>query len=166
MKRILVLLMVTGLVFGAVAGAEAKKKKKPVPVTPTRIEKVVEYAYSGGSAGIASPAASGGVCLTDPTLPFACITIIPPGVEYTFVKIEVKDTTGLPAGGFISQQDSDGDGLNDGYGEFCGAQKEAVALELPGAPLGISLYPGFCSDASSPSVVTTGTIVATFSNMP
>lgn len=106
------------------------------------------------------------MCFLDPTLPFACINIIPPGAEYTYVKIEVKDATGLSAGGFISQQDTDGDGLNDGYGEFCGAHEAAVALEIPGALLGVSLYPGFCSDASGPSIVTTGTIVATFSNMP
>ena len=165
MKRSLVLMMVIGLIFGAVATAEAGKKKKKPPAAPVRIEQVVEYEYSGGNAGAATPAFTGGACLNDPTMPFACISIVPPGAEFTYVKIEVADASGQKAGGFMSQQDADGDGLSDGYGEFCGAHAAPVALELPGAPLGVSLYPGVCADGS-PSVVTSGVIKLTFSNMP
>ena len=165
MKRSLIMFMILGLVLGSVATAEAGKKKKK-SAAPVRVEKVVEAPYTGGNIGVATPAASGGACFVDPTMPFSCISIIPPGVEYTYVKIEVKDATGLTAGGFVSQNDNDGDGLADGYGEFCGAHAEPIALETAGAPLGVSLYPGMCADASSPSVVTTGTIIATFSNMP
>jgi hypothetical protein len=165
MKRILVLVMVLGLVFGAIATADAKKKKKKKK-KPVRVEEVIEVEYQGGNLGAATPAATGGACLVDPTMPFSCKSVTPtvPGMKY--LKIEVLDVTGLNAGGFISQQDSDGDGLQDGYGEFCGAHADPITLELPNAPVGVSLYPGVCSDGSGPSIVTMGTIVATFSNLP
>ena len=165
MKRFLVMSMILGLVVGSVATAEAGKKKKKT-AAPVRIEKVVETPYTGGNIGVATPAASGGGCLNNEPPAFGCINIIPPGVEFTYVKIEVKDATGLNAGGFVSQADHDGDGLADGYGGFCGAHPEAIPMEIPGALLGVSLYPGVCEDASGPSFVTTGTIIATFSNMP
>ena len=167
MKKMLVLMMVLGLIVGSIATAEAgKKKKPPAPVAPTRIEKVVEQKYSGGNAGATAAGVGGGACFNDPSLPFACIKVMTPGAEYTYVKIEVTDASGQKAGGFISQQDADGDGLADGYGEFCGAHPEAVALEVPGGELGVSMYFGTCADGATPSIVTSGTIKLTFSNMP
>ena len=163
MRKTIAVALALGLLVGAFIGtAEAGKKKKKV----VRIEEVIEIPYQGGQLGIASPAATGGVCFVDPSMPFSCKTATPvtPGMKY--IKVEVQDATGQKAGGFISQQDADGDGLNDGYGEFCGAHEEAVPLEVESGPVGISLYAGVCKDGSSPSVVTTGKIIATFSNMP
>lgn len=167
MKKLLVLMMILGLVLGSIATAEAgKKKKKAAPPAPTRIEKVVEHKYSGGNLGVTAAGVGGGGCFNDPSMPFACIKIVPPGSEYTYVKLEVTDASGQKAGGFISQQDADGDGLSDGYGNFCGSHPEPVALEVPGGELGVSLYLGTCADGTTPSIVTSGTIKLTFSNMP
>jgi hypothetical protein len=163
-KKIVVTAVTLGLLAGAmIAPADAaKKKRKPV----VRIEEVVEFDYTGGQLGASTPAYTGGACLVDPTQPFACHEIIPPSAALKFVKIEVIDASGQKAGGFISQGDTDGDGIGDGYGQFCGAHTESVPLTVPGAVVGVSLYAGVCSDASGPSVVTTGTVRATFSNLP
>ena len=164
MKKTIVTALVVGLVAGAmVLPAEAGKKKKK----PVRIEKVVELEYTGGELGVNTPVASGGVCLNG-TDAFNCKSIIPPGAEFKYIKIEIQDATGMTVGGFIAQQDSDGDGLQDGYGTFCGAHAESVPLELPGSVVGVSLYPGACDGAGTPtpSTPTTGTIVATFSTLP
>lgn len=165
MKKAIVSAVVVGLLAGAmVLPAEAgKKKKKKAPV---RIEQVVEVAYTGGELGVATPAASAGACLNAEV--FTCKSIIPPAGNFPYIKIEIQDATGSTVGGFIAQQDADGDGLQDGYGEFCGAHPESVPLEITGAVIGVSLYPGACDNAGTPapSTPTTGTIVATFSNMP
>ena len=165
MKKTIAVALSLGLLVGAYAlPAEAAKKKKKKK--PKRVEDVVEIQYTGGNLGIASPAFTGGVCFTNPDLPFSCKEAIPTKPNMKFIKVEVADATGQNAGGFISQQDNDGDGISDGYGEFCGAHEEPVQLELPSSPVGISLYPGVCSNGSSPSFVTSGTITVTFSNLP
>lgn len=168
MRKALAVALSLGLLAGALAmpAEAAKKKKKKKPVAVTKVEEVVEIAYQGGNLGVATPVTTGGACLVDPTMPFSCKSAVPtqPGMKY--IKVEVTDATGQKAGGFLSQQDADGDGLNDGFGEFCGAHAEPIPLELESAPVGVSLYPGVCADGSSPSIVTTGTIKVTFSNMP
>ena len=166
MKKAIVTALVVGLVAGAMAlPAEAGKKKKKKK--PVRVEQVVEVPYTGGELGVNTPGPSGGICLNGADV-FACKEIIPPAGNFPYIKIEIKDATGLTVGGFLAQQDSDGDGFQDGYGTFCGAHTESVPLEVPGAVVGISLYPGACDNAGTPapSTPTTGTIVATFSNLP
>lgn len=168
MKKAIVSAITLGLVAGAmIVPAEAAKKKKKKPVTPVRIEQVVEVPYTGGEIGVNTPVASGGTCLVGGAA-FACKEIIPPSADFSFIKVEIKDTSGLTVGGFLAQQDADGDGLQDGYGEFCGAHSEFVPMDVPGTTVGISLYPGACDNGGTPapSTPTSGTIVATFSNMP
>ncbi|MDQ4125746.1 MAG: hypothetical protein M3134_09130 [Actinomycetota bacterium] len=165
MKKAIVSAITLGLVAGAmIVPAEAAKKKKK---KPARIEQVVEVPYTGGEIGVNTPVASGGGCLNGAPV-FACKEIIPPSADFSYIKIEIKDATGLTVGGFLAQQDADGDGLQDGYGEFCGAHSESIPMDVPGTVVGISLYPGACDNGGTPapSTPTTGTIVATFSNMP
>ena len=163
MKKTLMVALALSLVAGALAmPAQAKKKKKK----PVRVEQIVEIPYQGGNAGVATPAYTGGACLVDPTQPFSCKSAIPESIDFKYVKVEVADASGQKAGGFISQGDTDGDGISDGYGQFCGGHAEPVEMTAPGSPVDISLYAGVCSDASGPSVVTTGTITVTFSNLP
>lgn len=165
MKKAIVSAVVVGLIAGAmVVPAEAGKKKKKKPV---RVEAVVEVPYTGGELGANTPVASGGGCLNGAPA-FNCKQIIPPGPGFSYIKVEIQDATGLTVGGFLAQQDADGDGLQDGYGEFCGAHSEFVPMDVPGTVVGISLYPGACDNAGTPapSTPTQGTIVATFSNMP
>ena len=160
MKKSIVVLLILGLVAAfAAAPAQAKKKKK------VRTERVVEVPYTFGGVGVASPAATGGLCFTDETQPFGCKTV-PVMAGEAYVKIEVVDATGTSVPGFISQGDIDGDTIADGYGEFCGAHVEPMPLNDEVTPVGVSIYPGVCQDASGGGIPTTGTIIATFSNMP
>lgn len=163
MKKILVTAVVIGLVAGSLAAPAMAKKKKPKK--PVRVEEVIEIEYQGGNGGVATPAFTGGVCLNDPSMPFSCKSAIPT-IAAEYIKVEVTDASGQKAGGFISQGDTDGDTVADGYGQFCGGHAEPVQLTVPAAAVDISLYAGVCSDASGPSVVTSGTITVTFSNLP
>jgi hypothetical protein len=162
MKRSIVVVLMAGLLAGAVtaAPAEAKKKKKEV-----RTERVVEIPYTLGNLGAATPAYTGGVCFVDPTMPASCKEV-PLQAGDKYIKVEVADASGTTVPGFISQGDIDGDTISDGYGQFCGAHAEAVPLADAAAPVGISMYPGVCADASGGGIPTQGTITVTFTNMP
>jgi hypothetical protein len=161
MKRSIVVVLVMGLLAGGMlAGpAEAKKKKKKLPV---KVERIVEIDYSNPGIGAATPAGSAGYPVNFPDG-----VDIPTTGDDLFIKIEVLDASGQKVGGFISQGDLDGNGVNDdGYAEFCGAHPEPVSVASPGMPIiGIYAYNGVCPDGS-PSVMTSGTIKITFSNMP
>jgi hypothetical protein len=164
MKRTIVVALTVGLIASvfAIAPAEAKKKKKKAK--PVRVERIVEIPYTLGGLGAATPVRTGGVCFTDPTMPASCKEV-PLQAGETYIKVEVADSTGTTVPGFISQGDTDGDGISDGYGEFCGAHAEPVALTDAAAPVGISMYPGTCTTPSG-GIPTTGTITVTLSNMP
>ncbi len=160
MRRALVVGMILSLIIGAmIAPAEAGKKKKKKKA-PVRVERVVEVAYDHPGIGVAP---AGGYPTTFPDS-----GEIPTTPDDKFMKIEVTDSTGQNVWGFISQGDLDGNGVNDdGYGQFCGAHAEPVPVAAPGTPiLGIYAYNGVCDDGSGPSIMTTGTIKITFSNMP
>lgn len=163
MRKTIAVALALGLLVGAFVGtAEAgKKKKKKAPV---RIEEVIELAYTGGDAGVTTPGPSASGCLNGADA-FACKQIIPTQPGMTYIKIEVQDASGQKVGGFISQQDADGDTFGDGFGNFCGAHPEPIPLELASAPVDLSMTAGTCTDGS-PSVVTSGKVIATFSNMP
>ena len=69
------------------------------------------------------------------------------------VSISVEDASGLPVSGAIFQK-------GDRVGRFCGEGD----LDLPGGKyIIVTLYVGMCED-NSPSVVTKGTITASFSD--
>ena len=160
MKKTLSTLVVLGLIFGAFMAppAEAKKKKK-------RVQRVVEIDYTLGNLGVATPVRTGGVCFVDPTMPASCKEV-PVSASEKYIKVEVADASGTTVPGFISQGDTDGDDIADGYGQFCGGHAEPVQLTSPGTVVGISMYPGTCSGAAGGGIPTTGTIVVTLSNMP
>lgn len=162
MKRIFVAVLVLGLAFGAMTTAEAGKKKKKKPPVPVRIERVVEVTYDHPGIGVATPIGGTGY----PTS-FPDPSEIPTGPDDLYFKIEVTDASGQKVSGFISQGDLDGNGVNDdGYGSFCGAHAEAIPLVEPGTPiLGIYAHSGVCADGTA-SIMTSGTIKVTFSNMP
>ena len=163
MKRAIAVALALGLLAGAmVAPAEAGRRKKRKPPVPVKVERVVEYAYQGPGIGFSTPVASGGYCYPEPT---ACAVFLPEAGE-KYIKIEVVDASGTTIAGSISQGDQDGDGIGDLYGEFCGAHPEPVELAVEGAPFDLSMYSGSCYGTPSPSVMTTGTVKVTFSNMP
>jgi hypothetical protein len=163
MKRSIVVVLMLGLLAGAVtaAPAEAKKKKKKAPV---RVERVVEEAYTGGGIGVLVAGTGGGFCPFRDASNLECFEF-PLQAGETYIKVEVTDATGTSLAGSISQGDTDGDGVGNLYGSFCGAHEEAIPMEDAAAPVRVSFYLGACEDGS-PSLPTTGTIKVTFSNMP
>ncbi len=161
MKKAIVVALTAGLVAGAFVGpADAGKKKKK----PVRVERVVEVDYAAPGLGVTTPAASGGICpFADPTSQ-ECIEI-PLQLGEAYIKVEIDDAAGQTVAGYISQGDTDGDGISDLYGDFCGAHPEPIELLSTSAPVRVSFYNGAKTDCA-PSLATTGTITATFSNLP
>ena len=161
MKKAIVVALTAGLVAGAFVGpADAGKKKKK----PVRVERVVEVDYAAPGAGVATPAASGGICpFADPTTQ-TCIEI-PLQLGEKYIKVSIADATGQQVAGYIGQGDTDGDGISNLYGDFCGEHPEPIALESASAPVRISFYNGATADCA-PSISTTGTITVTLSNLP
>jgi hypothetical protein len=158
MKKAILLALILGLVAGSMAApATAKKKKK-------RVERVVEITYTGTGVGVSTPAASGGICpATSPENTGTCIEV-PITLQEKYVKVEIQDASGLKAPGYISQGDTDGDGIGDLYGEFCGAHEAPIPL-VNSNPVRVSFYTGTCGGAT-PGTTTSGTIIVTLSNMP
>ena len=161
MKKTLVVALALSLVAGALAmPATAKKKKKK----PVRVERVVELEYSAPGIGATVAGAGGGICpFADPTTQ-ECIEV-PLQMGETHVKVEITDAAGQKVAGSLSQGDTDGDGVGNLYGQFCGAHEEPVEMLSPSVPLRVSFYNGTCADGT-PAPVTTGSITVTFSNMP
>ena len=162
MKKAITLLLVLGLTaMGLAVPALAGKKKVK------KVERMVEVEYMGGGIGIASPAASGGVCPMDPAASPdeqpVCIEVLPT-IKEKYVQVQMEDATGMSIAGYVSQGDTDGDGIGNLYGDFCGGHPEPIKM-LASAPLRVSFYNGACDDGT-PSIVTQGTITVTFSNIP
>ena len=153
MKRALVLMMILGLIVGSIATAEAGKKKK-------RVERVAESVYDAPAIGTAT---AGGVC---PHATNSC-ALIATGAQDRFVRVDVEDATGTPVA-FSLGQDTDPDALGTEviYGDFCGTTgDEPIALEAPG--LEILTFVWAWGDVACPTgIATTGTVIATFSNLP
>ena len=160
MRKTVVTILAVGLVAGALlapaaeAGKRKKKKSKP---------RVVSAAYQTPAIGVATPAVSGGasICPNDPNI--GCVEF-PTTRKDRYVKIEVTDASGQEAGGYVSQGDTNGDGVGDLFGDFCGGHSAPISI-TPGRPLKVSLYAGTCADGS-PSIVTSGTVKATFTKKP
>jgi len=153
MKKSIVLLLVLGMIFGAVASAEAGKKKKPKKVT-----RVVEGGYDAPALILVGTCSQTGA--------IGCVAIVTAPNE-KFLSAEVTDQHGQPVYVSVSA-DTDGDNSDDTtYGSFCGSTKEPIAID-PGVEahlwVGFTLDPGFVGCA--PGIATTGTISVSLSNMP
>ena len=156
MRKTITTVLAVGLIAGALLApsADAKKPKKAKP-------RVVSDTYDAPAIGIATPVASGGGSTCAGGNNVGCVEF-PTTSKDKYVKIEVTDQSGQQAGGYLSQGDTDGDGVGNLFGDFCGAHAAPVAI-TPGVPLKVSLYNGTCADGS-PSTVTTGTVKATFTS--
>ena len=75
------------------------------------------------------------------------------------VMLEITDQSGMTASGHV-HIDLDADGKLDRQHDFCGATSKPLAVR-PGAIVEVGTIFGTCEDGS-PSVVTEGTITATF----
>ena len=152
-------LLATVICLAVVAGglglpAHAAKKK------PKRVERVVEFDYS-------CP------CGVNPVLGFKLDTITGENIGGATVPITANDLylTGVAedAAGqnvYVAfSQDTDGDGLNNDVGSFCGETKEPLEVSQAEAEYRVFIYGGLCDD-NSPAFASQGTVTLTFSNMP
>ncbi len=150
MKLFLILFMVLGVIAGSVASAEAKKK-------PQRATRTVEGSYDSPVLGLYGECAgSHGV---------GCVSFSIEAKE-RFVTAKVHDAHGLPVFVFIRSTASGafGEG-SESYGSFCGETTEPVAVP-PGAELEFWVGAAASVYECAPGIATSGTITATFSNLP
>jgi hypothetical protein len=150
MKRSIVLLLILGLLAGALAApAEAakKKKKKKKPVTYT-----MEAPYDNPAIGSSD---LGGGCL-------GCPSFAVPS-DATYMSVEITDSTGLPVPASISW-DTDGDGISDTGFEICGKTEEAQAVE-PGVTANVFVWV-LPSTICPNGTATSGTVKVTLSSVP
>ena len=76
------------------------------------------------------------------------------------VTLEIADASGQPVRGHV-HIDLDADGKLDRQVDFCGATSKPISVRS-GAVVEVGTLVGLCED-NSPSIVTEGTITATFS---
>ncbi|HEY7874728.1 MAG TPA: hypothetical protein VIG64_06360 [Actinomycetota bacterium] len=153
MKKSIVVLLVLGLIMGAlVGGAEAKKKKKKKPPVPTKITRVVEFEYTCPCVGQYQFGSATGTNLGGGP--------IATGAEDLYITGEAVDASGQPVAVDINQ-DTDGDGFNDAVGSFCGKSEAPIAI-TPGLEIRVFVgNPEIC-----PGAAAGGTIKFELSNMP
>ncbi len=154
MKKTLMVALVLGLVAGSLgAPAEAGKKKKKKEFTVTS-----EYqapAIGIGELGV-------GVCLIATN---SCGNIATPDVTAKYLKMSIEDAAGLPVNFSIAQDtDPDAVGSEADLGTFCGDTGDESIIIDPTYPL--TIFPWAVGGPSCPSIATTGTVTAIFSNRP
>ena len=148
MRKLLVATIVAGLVCGAVATAEAGKKKAPKKVT-----RVAEASYIAPARLWWAPTGDniGGAKF-------------PTGAGESYVSVTIEDDSGMDVSAALGQ-DPEGDNTV-ATTDFCTATEEPVAID-PGLELTVFVYAGPCtSPQPAPAFATQGKIVATFSNLP
>ncbi|MDQ3957140.1 MAG: hypothetical protein M3273_02340 [Actinomycetota bacterium] len=152
MKRALVLLLVCVLVACLAATASAGKRPKRTTRTAEDV-----YVVSLGTEPGPSPFWIGS--------PVGNITAVefPLGAGERYVSVELADDSGLPVVGTIGA-DLDGTPQTlETVATFCSATPEPVELP-PVAAIRVVAKSGMCD--GEPGVATSGTITATFSNLP
>ena len=148
MRKLVVIALVTGLLAGAVASAEAGKKKAPKKVT-----RVAEATYIAPARLYWAPTGEniGGA-------------VFPTGSTERYVTIDIADDAGMDVSAAVGQ-DPEGDGTV-ATTPFCTSTEEPVAID-PGLEVTVFVFVGPCTDpAPAPAFATQGTITATFSNLP
>ncbi len=148
MKKLVVVALVTGLLVGSIASAEAGKKKAPKKTT-----RVAEAAYIAPARFYWAPTGEniGGASF-------------PTGAGESFVTIEIADDAGMDVSAAVGQ-DPEGDGTV-ATTPFCTSTEEPLPIQ-PGIEVTVFVYVGPCTDpALGPAFSTQGTVTATFSNLP
>ena len=150
MKRFMMVVMIVGLVVGSVATAESKRK-------PQRTTCTIEGSYASPAIFLyGSCAESGGV---------GCVSFTTEANE-RFVTAKVVDAHGLPVFAMVREEHiSDPVEGAEVYGTFCGETTEAIAVP-PGRNLQFWVGAPFAVYGCQPGAGTTGTVTATFSNLP
>ena len=153
-KIVAVALVAMVLASMQMAPASAQKKKKKKPPQPQKIERTFDFTYQcpcigryqfGGLTG-GNPNLGGGV--------------FPVGAGEIYLAGEAKDASGQPVAVAINQ-DTDGDGFNNGVGSFCGKTETPMAIN---EGLEVRVFIGGPDICPGPALG--GTITFTLSNMP
>ena len=151
MRKIIPTVLATALVLGAFVApaAEARKRKK----------RTVTAEYQAPAIGAFTVIGGGGFSSCGGSANIGCVEF-PTTKKDKTVQVTITDSSGQKVGGFLSQGDTNGDGVGDGFGTFCGGHPGPVPI-TPGVPLEVSFYAGTCEDGS-PSTPTTGKVKAVF----
>ena len=155
MRKTLAVALAVGILAGAFVGRAdaAKKKKKKAPV---KQERVVEATYDGPALGSSD---LGGAC---PSATNSCGKFSALPTE-TYMSLEITDSAGGPVGASVSW-DTDGDGLSETGFDVCGKTEEPQVID-PSYEINVFVW-AFPSTTCPTGHATTGSIKATFSNMP
>ena len=157
MKRLIAASLVLGLMFGAVATAEAGKKKKK----PKKVSRTMEAPYSAPGFGTATV----GVGCSPALGSCGNFTI---GPDEHYAKITLTDQTGTPTAFSVAQDTEPGDPTNTietNHGMFCGTTGDEPIQILPGYEMTVFIWAW--GDVACPTGFgTTGTVTAEFSNLP
>jgi hypothetical protein len=143
MKRSIVLMLILGLVFGAMVPAQAGKKKSRTATA----EYFAPAYFSWNPTGDHN---IGGVSF-------------PTGSGERFVSIEITDNAGMDVSASVGQ-DPEGDGTVTTT-PFCTSTEEAVPIEA-GLEVVVFIHVGPCTAPTGPAFATQGTVKATFSKNP
>lgn len=153
MRRPMAILILGALLASGsvIPGAEAQSRRKP-----KRFERTVVATYYGPAAAVSTPALLA-TAWCHPYQSVGCVRFTMEERE-RYVSLELHDATGLTAGGLVL------DGTDEFIGDVCGMTKRPLAPG--GGYVEVWLVAGTCYGTNTPSVVSTGTVVATFSNLP
>ncbi len=154
MKKFVVLAAVAGLLVGSlVTPADAQKKKKK---GPQRTEREVSSDYQAPAIGTAD---AGGAC---PGATNSCGTFTATADEH-FMKVVIEDAAGGPVSATVGW-DTDGDGLSNPQFTLCGETPNFMPIDNS---FEINVFVWALPSSSCPDGhATTGTVTATFSNLP
>lgn len=156
MKKLVVLFLIMGLVFGSLATAEAGKKKKKKK-KPQKVERKAEGTYAAPATLVGSCSQTDGI---------GCMGIMS-GPEETFITAKVTDNHGQPVAIRVSA-DLDGDNSTETtYGDFCGETEEPMQVD-PGVELifWVGRVDVAAANGCAPGVGTQGSMEVVFSNLP
>lgn len=155
MRKSVVVLLVLGLIFGAlVGGAEAKKKKT------RKLQRVVEFNYTTASPGVSGIV---GLCLAALGVEDSGCTDVATSTKEAYVMVEITDASGQPVNFDLAQDTDTSTPYTDIFASGCGKTEAAIPI-TPGLPLRISTATAGGPDC--PGVATTGSVKAVLSNLP
>ena len=157
MKRWITSLLVLGLLAGAMTmPAEAKKKKKKKPTKVTRVEEAQYQTPALGHMDVVGGCNPGGQD------GLGCVTLHPSATE-SYLTLEIADATGTTTYGVIGQGQDD-QGFTNTIANVCGKTSESIPIER-GVEI-IVFINALPSSSGCNGFGTTGTVTATFSNLP
>ena len=156
MRKSLVMLLILGLIAGALATPATAGKKKKKKAAPTKVERTAQGTYIAPATVVGNCTQTDGI---------GCMTIAS-GAGEKYITAKVTDAHGQPVAISVAA-DLDGDIQTETtYGTFCGSTTEPIAVD---EGVDLVFWVGRAIDAANtgcaPGLATQGTLDVTFSNM-